>query len=150
MAKMVFNLILCAVDFSPESMKALTMAESLLNSESGTKLMVLYAYEPVSMPLPDYLTAVESGMDIDSYLEKARAMMTNNVERINMEFGSEVCEGKIVMGKAVDAILKVIEERNPDIVVMGNRKPGFKRGIILGSVSERVASNSPVSVLIVR
>ncbi len=100
MAKMVFNLILCAVDFSPESMKALTMAESLLNSESGTKLLIVYAYEPVSMPLPDYLTSVESGIDIDSYLEKARAMMTNNVERINMEFGSEVCEGKIVMGKA--------------------------------------------------
>ncbi len=41
-----------------------------------------------------------------------REMMTNNVERINMEFGSEVCEGKIVMGKAVDAILKATDSKS--------------------------------------
>ena len=44
----------------------------------------------------------------------------------------------------------LINEIKPDLVVMGNRRPGYKKGIFLGSVSSRVAADSPTSVLIVR
>ena len=50
----------------------------------------------------------------------------------------------------MDTILKLIDSYKPDMVIMGNRKLGFKKGILLGSVSARVSASSPVSVLIVR
>ena len=57
---------------------------------------------------------------------------------------------KTVLGNPVDEILRNINEEKPDLVVMGNKKHGFRRGIFTGSVSERVSADSPVSVLIVR
>ncbi len=147
---MPFNRILCAVDFSPESMKAMSMAESIAGTSADCKLLIVYAFEPPAVPLPDYLTTVEGPSDIEEYMLKAQKLMNENVERINREAGREISEGKIIVGKPVDTILKLIDSYNPDMVIMGNRKLGFKKGILLGSVSARVSASSPVSVLIVR
>jgi nucleotide-binding universal stress UspA family protein len=36
------------------------------------------------------------------------------------------------------------------MIVIGNRKRGFLRGVFLGSVSQRVAANSECAVLVVK
>ncbi len=150
MGIMPFNRILCAVDFSPESIKAMSMAESIVSNSPDCKLLIVYAFELPAVPLPDYLTTVEGPSEIDEYMAKAQKLMNEHVERINRDAGREISEGKIITGKPVDTILKLIDTYNPDMVIMGNRKLGFKKGILLGSVSARVSASSPVSVLIVR
>lgn len=53
-------------------------------------------------------------------------------------------------GDPADAIIRVAEERQADIVVVGNKgMAGIKR-FLLGSVPSRVATHAPCSVLIVR
>ena len=58
--------------------------------------------------------------------------------------------GLVVIGDPAFMIVQESDKSGASLIVLGTRKHGFKRGIILGSVSERVSANSPVSVLIVR
>ena len=128
----------------------MSTAESLAYCSEDCKLIIVYVFEPLAVPLPDYLVSVEVSSEPEEYLMKARNLMNEHVGRINMLAGREICEGKVMMGKPIENILKIIDNYTPDLVVMGSRGLGFKKGIFLGSVSARVSASSPVSVLIVR
>ena len=53
-------------------------------------------------------------------------------------------------GDPADAILDVAEERNADLIVVGNRgRTGAKR-FLLGSVPNRISHYAPCAVLIIR
>ncbi len=53
-------------------------------------------------------------------------------------------------GDPADAILDVAEERNADLIVIGNRgRTGAKR-FLLGSVPNRISHHAPCAVLIIR
>ncbi len=49
-----------------------------------------------------------------------------------------------------EAICDFCKEANTDLVIVGRRGMGFLKGILLGSVSEKVVKNSPCSVLVAK
>jgi nucleotide-binding universal stress UspA family protein len=53
-------------------------------------------------------------------------------------------------GDPAREILELAKSISPDMIVIGNRKRGFLRGVFLGSVSQRVAANSECAVLVVK
>lgn len=53
-------------------------------------------------------------------------------------------------GRPARAILKTIEEQNIDMVIMGSRGLSEVKGMLLGSVSQRVASAAPCTVVTAR
>lgn len=55
----------------------------------------------------------------------------------------------IIPGHAADQILKAIDTNHSDLVVLGARRQGVIRRLLLGSVSEQVLTHAPCSVLIV-
>ncbi|MCL4346253.1 MAG: universal stress protein [Candidatus Thermoplasmatota archaeon] len=143
--------ILCSYDFSEESRKALDMAFFLTGAIKGCELFILNVYRPIPTPVGDFTGATDSYLeDNEEELEKSRKRLHEVVENIKREHNIEKCNGDVVMGNPVEEILHAIDNEKPDLVIMGNKKHGFKKGIILGSVSERVSANSPVSVLIAR
>ena len=95
MGIMPFNRILCAVDFSPESIKAMSMAESIVSNSPDCKLLIVYAFELPAVPLPDYLATVEGTSETEEYMAKAQKLMNEHVKRINREAGREISEGKM-------------------------------------------------------
>jgi nucleotide-binding universal stress UspA family protein len=59
------------------------------------------------------------------------------------------CEPLVVPGNAGDQILKAIDANRTDLIVVGARRQGTVRRLLLGSTSEYVLSHAPCSVLIV-
>ncbi len=151
MAEVKIKKILCAYDFSEESKKALEMAFFLSESIKDCELTILSVYKPIPTPVGDFTGATDSFLeDNEEAMENSKKKLHKVVEDIKMNHKIERCNGIVVMGNPVEEILHAIEKEQPDLVIMGNRKHGFKKGILLGSVSERVSANSPVSVLIAR
>ncbi len=142
--------VLCATDFSEESDKAVEFAVSLLSLEKDVNLHLLHIVKPIFRAVGDVSYAT------DLLIEENETMIKDAKRKIELlaseirENGFSKVHGSVRGGDPVNGILYAIEEFKADLVIMGTRKHGFKKGILLGSVSERVAADSPVSVLIVR
>jgi nucleotide-binding universal stress UspA family protein len=61
-----------------------------------------------------------------------------------------VIEAVVLAGKTADMIVRDVEHRGADLVVLGSRGLGGVRRLLLGSVSESVLTHAACSVLIVR
>ncbi len=150
MKQLKIKKILCAVDFSDESKKALEFAYSLSSQIPGCELVVISVMRPIPTPIGDFTGANETLIDDDQDNLKAVSEKLNNLVHDTKGDCMAKITDKAVLGNPVEEILRNINEEKPDLVVMGNRKHGFRKGIFTGSVSERVSADSPVSVLIVR
>ncbi len=128
----MFRKILVPVDGSENSMKALELAVDLAK-HYGSHITVVYA-KPKGYQ-PDY-----------DPLEKAR-------KRIEKE-GVEVMYKELVFDpgekSTAGAILDEIANGNYDLVVMGARGRTMSSELTIGSKAISIASNSPVTVIIVR
>ena len=142
--------IICAVDFSEESMKAVEFAASLVGQNGEATLYLLNVVKPVYAPIGDSAGAAEILMEQNDAIVKESKEKIEEIAKTLRNNGLEKVHGIVRTGEPVSSILNTIKEFNGDLIVMGNRKHGFRKGILLGSVSERVSADSPVSVLIVR
>jgi len=57
---------------------------------------------------------------------------------------------EVVEGPPADAILRVADVRQPDLIVMGSRGHGDLASLLLGSVSHRMLAHTHVPVLIIK
>lgn len=142
--------ILLATDFSPEAEKAYKFVKDLLIPRNHSTLYIITVIKPIYAPMGDLTGATEILIDENSEMViETKEKMKKLVDEVKKESNAN-CEGIIKYGDPVSSIVGTAEQLMPDMIVMGNRKPGFRKGILFGSVSQRVSANSPVSVLIVR
>ena len=142
--------IIVAVDFSEESEKAVEFAAGLIDRKLDTTIHLINVVRPFFTPIGDTTGTTEILRDEEEELVKSSR---NKLERMVTSLksrGLKNVQGSVRVGDPKSVIIAAIEEHKAGLIVMGTRKHGFKRGIFMGSVSERVSANSPVSVLIVR
>jgi len=140
----MFDKILLAVDGSEQALHAAKVAGDIVRSVKAGELRIVIAYEPVPAYLgePNLQNAINARMnESQDVLHEAETM----VGEIPAEIHSELIEGQIA-----DAIINVAETRNCDLIVMGSRGLGRLAGALLGSNSQKVVSEAPCPVLIVR
>lgn len=77
---------------------------------------------------------------------------TKIADRVRKIADSKGVEAEIVVreGKPAPEILKLTREEGSDLVVIGSAGKGMISKLLVGSVSEKVASTAPCSVIIVR
>lgn len=59
-------------------------------------------------------------------------------------------ETKIVDGDPADAVLETAIEKKADLIVVGSRGLGRVKGLLLGSVSQKIIQDAPCACLIVK
>jgi nucleotide-binding universal stress UspA family protein len=132
--------ILCPIDFSDSSARALNLASSIARWYSA-RLEVLSVFPTVSvMDLPP--------RELD---DSTRARIVADLQRFTARLPPDVTvETKVEAASEVDREI-VLEARElpADLLVMGTHgRSGFRR-MLLGSVTERVLRDPPCPVLVV-
>ncbi len=138
----MFNKIILAVDGSESAWRALKMAADLAGISNGL-ITVVNAYQPVSPLLgsPDYNRRVEEHIGhSEQIVEEAEA-------RLRQE-GITRIEPNILEGPAATAIINAAKARHADLIVIGSRGLTPMKGLLMGSVSERVIGAAPCPVLV--
>ena len=149
MIAVMFRSIVVGTDGSDTAGKAVQQAIDLAKSV-GAGIYLVSAYEPVpqarlreeARQTPEDLQwMISPREDVDATLADAADLVR--------EAGVDV-ETFAREGDPADAILDVAEERDADLIVVGNKGMTGARRFLLGSVPNKVSHHAPCSVLIVR
>ena len=145
----MFGSIVVGTDGSTTAQEAVRQAIELAQTVNAT-IHLVSAYEPVSesrlsherQQVPeDAQWMVNAREDVDAALKESAESLEEegiNVERYARE------------GDPADAILDVAEEKNADLIVVGNKGMTGAKRFLLGSVPNKVSHHAPCSVLIIR
>jgi nucleotide-binding universal stress UspA family protein len=145
----MFKSIVVGTDGSETATQAVRQAVDLARAV-GAKLELVSAYEPVPeqrlreerrQAPEDLQWVINPREDVDATLEAAAAVAR---------------EAKVTVdvyprqGDPADAILDVAEEREADLIIVGNKGMTGAKRFLLGSVPNKVSHHAPCSVLIIR
>ncbi len=135
--------ILCPVDFSKPSKIALKNAIRFAK-RFGIKLTIMHVIE--NSILPSFLTFTESGKDIEEEIAE-------NIERINhfaekASVHSVPYNAVVKKGDVSGEILRFIHENQVDLLILGTTGGSGLKKMIMGSVTERIISDVPCSMIV--
>jgi nucleotide-binding universal stress UspA family protein len=145
----MFRSIVVGTDGSDTATEAVRQATELANAV-GAEIHLVSAFEPVGnqrlreerQQVPEDMSwMVNQREDVDATLKEA-------AEKIK-EAGVTV-ETYARQGDPADAILDVAEEKNADLIVVGNKGMSGAKRFLLGSVPNKVSHHAPSSVMIIR
>jgi nucleotide-binding universal stress UspA family protein len=145
----MFRTIVVGTDGSETAGEAVRQATELASAVGGT-IHLVSAFEPVGnqrlreerVQAPDDLQwMVNEREDVEATLKQASDQIK--------EAGVKV-ETYSRQGDPADAILDVAEEKNADLIVVGNKGMTGAKRFLLGSVPNKVSHHAPSSVMIIR
>lgn len=144
----LFRRILCAADLTESSDRTLAMALSVA-SENDAHITLLHVVEVI----PDeqgrdlYLAVPEIGPLRRDLVEHARARLREAVPDAARDF-CDVSE-RVETGSAWRGILRVADEMNADLIVMGAHAGGALGRMFFGSTSSHVVRRAACPVLVI-
>jgi nucleotide-binding universal stress UspA family protein len=145
----MFQSIVVGTDGSETAGQAVTKAIELAKS-LGAAIELVSAYEPVSRQRlrDEARQAPEDLQWMVNPREDVEATLSEAFERIDAAGVKVTTYAR--EGDPADAILDVAEERNADLIVVGNKGMTGAKRFLLGSVPNKVSHHAPCSVLIIR
>lgn len=139
----MFKKILLATDGSSDAGQALAYARELALRDDA-QVFVVHAFDPVPSYLGDPWRDRVAARHVSAGQEVA-----GNAAQTLQEAGIDVIV-EVLEGPPADAILKVADVRECDLIIMGSRGHGSLASLLLGSVSHHVLAHARVPVMIVR
>jgi nucleotide-binding universal stress UspA family protein len=140
-----YGTVLCPLDFSNESIRALDYALSLAQ-ESGARIILLQAVETL---LDDVDPLYVPNMNVPEYLhdaeQKAMARLKAAVPDEARVWADPV--ERVVRGRAYRQILTIADQENAGLIVMGVRGKGALDRLLFGSTTEHVIREARCPVL---
>jgi nucleotide-binding universal stress UspA family protein len=140
----MFDNILLAVDGSEHGLHAAKAAGDLVRAIKSQVLRIIVVYDPV----PGNLGEPNLSQTIAARQEEAQEVIENAMKELG-EIPAEI-HTEIIEGQIADKIVDVASIRNSNMIVMGSRGRTGLASALLGSNSQKVISNAPCPVLIVK
>jgi nucleotide-binding universal stress UspA family protein len=138
-----FKKILCPVDFSESSKRALTNAVFLSN-RFGAQLTILNVFSPLEVF--SYWIDVDNKKENQIQLQQQKAEFDHFLK--DFHINKDLQSFKIAQGEPEEEILKEIKKQGADLLIMGTTgKTGLSK-ILLGSVTEKVTREVPCNFII--
>jgi nucleotide-binding universal stress UspA family protein len=133
--------ILCPVDFSEMSEKALKIAKELRGIFSS-KLDILHIY-------PSYL--IKKKLEKKEYEKLLEKSIKQEENRFNTFLRKSFIDGSGIVdeGEPDKKIVSFAKENDIDLIVIGARGLGLIKGMIIGSVTDAILKTSPCPVLVI-
>jgi len=146
----MFKRILVAVDGSKTSLKAMDKAIEL-QKLTDAEIYLLCVYKHHSLFEASLSIGRPPGMDIpDKVLSEYAKEVVNHAKDLAKSHGATKVRGFVKAGRPSKVIIKFAQDKEADLIVVGTKGThSDKDGILLGSVSHRVASNAKCPVLVV-
>lgn len=150
----VFRNILCPVDFSAVSARALDYA-ALLAQEVDGRLVVVHVmgaeFEPLAMRPAGIADGGMETMMIGDYFRWREEEMRHRLERVVPPSVSTYCAVETVLrrGRPGAVILDLADEKASDLIVMGVQARGAAERAFFGSVAQHVIRHGTRPVLTV-
>jgi universal stress protein A len=140
-----FRSILCAVDFSPASRRALEEAADL-SRRTGARLSLAHVEPgapargeaPFAPPPRGVREELGAAATLEAWVRDAEALAGGPVGKV------------LLAGKPADEILQAADDGAFDLVVVGTHGRTGLAHVVLGSIVERLVRQSRVPVLVVR
>jgi nucleotide-binding universal stress UspA family protein len=146
---------LVAIDGSQQGWKALDLAATLAKVSDAALVLVHAApFVPLSGGLKTWVEEelVASG-DLREQLRYNRALgdkITADGEARVHKHGLDQVSSRVVEGNVAEEIAKLAEHTNADMLFVGSRGLSDLKGLLLGSISHKLAHLAPCSCVVVR
>jgi nucleotide-binding universal stress UspA family protein len=138
--------ILAATDGSEGANRALGAAIALAKATGG-ELVILTAGG--SMTGTELRKLADDGGNLSATLEAQADRLLQQAVRRARRAGIAVPKTLREWGDPAERIIAVAKREQADVVVVGRRGRGRLSGLLLGSVSQKVASLAPCAVMVV-
>lgn len=137
--------ILVPVDGSEQSHKAVIFAADLARHYNAT-MYLLHVFKLTIIPegLGEYV--VSDRVQLRALGDRIIAAAENDVKG----YGIERIKATVVEGDPAERIIDYAKEHDVDIIVIGSRGLGTFKGLLLGSVSNKVSHKADRTCVIVR
>jgi len=141
----MFNKILVPIDLSTENTtETLCKAANDLADKYGSEVKLI-------MVMPDYGMPLVASYFPEGAQNKLKLEMQQKLEDVASNYFSGAVKCQLKQGKRRTAILKEIEDYQPDLVMMGCRRKKSRRNQrLLGATGTVVSDRAACSVMIVR
>lgn len=136
--------ILLATDGSEDSAMAREAAVDLAN-KTGSELHVVHVGLLSPWAMPDNL----SDTQYERLRQQAQQVLNEEVKKVQ-EAGGTIADAHLRMGRADVEIVRLSQELEAGILVIGNRGRDTIARILLGSDAESIVRHAPCPVMVVR
>lgn len=143
--------ILVAADASGAANRAVVMA-AYLASKHEAELLILYVIR--DMQLPTVLKKVpeleEFNHTRENILRQIAETILSEASALAKKEGALKIQTAIGSGDPASSVIGFAKRRNIDTIVVGTRGLGKMKGLLMGSVSRKIANNAEANCIIVR
>ena len=142
----MFTSLLLATDGSDCALKAAAVAATLADKFKAP-LTLINVFQPRYTAGP-YGGTLNAGLD-DQYIEETENYALSRAVRI-LEEANVPYQVRQESGSPAEEIVRVAQEENCDLIVIGSRGQSSLASLLLGSVSDSVTHHAHCPVLIVK
>ncbi|MDA8213328.1 MAG: universal stress protein [Clostridia bacterium] len=143
--------ILLPTDGSKHSLKAARYARKLLERSPLSSLTILHVSDiPKEVLAHGYMLEVTIDPQVIKDLTEEKTDQVINETKAVFKDGNFRIDILTQIGNPVQIICEMVEKEGYDLIIMGSRGLGEIKGLLLGSVSDRISHLAKCPVLIVK